>query len=267
MPVGGLACIRHFRELSDDRALFVLGDIGYAHENDIHEYTSGGIGSDSNFWLSVNFHAVGEYVQRLGGAVLHPPQRHAQLNVSACVLGGPSSEFGETSLAYEQAIGHLGPDDFWVLSTIVGARLDTLKRGELLALIRASGWDSDYFAQCLPFLLNSLSETGWTGREDIRTAVAEAWDVYYPMGDTSDAGDLPSGLGVLLYTIGDYFEASKYFQRSLELTGMDSRTTFNLALCFNRLGQQSEALEWLDRTLELDPTSEEAQSLRAALTQ
>jgi tetratricopeptide (TPR) repeat protein len=266
MPVGGMACIRYFRELSRHGALFVLGDIGYARETDIHEYTSGGIGSDSNFWLSVNFHAVGEYVRRLGGGALHPPQRHAHLNVSSFVLGGPISAFDETSLAYEQAIGQLGPDDFWVLSTVVGARLDTLKRGELLALVRASGWDSEYFAQCLPFLLNSLSETGWTGREDIRAAVAEVWDAYYPMGDSSDAGDIPSGLGVLLYSIGDYAEALQYFQRSLELVRIDPRTTFNVALCLNRLGRQAEALEWLDRTLELDPAAEDAQALRDALT-
>ena len=77
MPIAGLACIRHFGELSRNRALFILGDIGSARETDFSEHTSGGMGDDSNFWLSVNFHAVGEYVRQLGGSVLHPPRHHA----------------------------------------------------------------------------------------------------------------------------------------------------------------------------------------------
>jgi len=264
-PVAGMACIRHFQELSANRALFLLGDIGSAREGDMQDYASGGIGTDSNFWLSVNFHAVGEYVVQLGGAAFHPPQRHAHLNISAFVLGGAAAEFGETGLAYDEAVGHLGPDDFFALSSFIARHLESMKRGELLAFLRASGWDSDFFLQCLPFLLDSLQEVGWTSRDDVRRAVSEGWEVYYPIGDTSDAADLPSGFGVLLYTIGDYAEAMRYFQHSLELVGMDPRTTFNIALCLNRLGRQDEAMEWIKRTLELDPNSEQALSLRASL--
>jgi tetratricopeptide (TPR) repeat protein len=265
LPVAGIRCMRHFQELSANRSLFLVADIGSARESDIREYTSGGISADSNFWLSVNFHAVGEYVLQLDGGVFHPPQRHANLNISAFVLGGPSTDFGETALAYDQAIGQLGPDDFFVLSSVIAGHLESLRRGELLAFLRSSGWDSDFFLQCLPFLLDSLQEISWSGKEDVRRAVAEAWDAYFPIGDTSDAADLPSGFGVLLYTIGDYAEAMDYFQRSLELVGMDARTTFNIALCLNRLGRQTEASEWIDRTLELDPFSEQALAMRITL--
>jgi hypothetical protein len=36
----------------------------------------------------------------------------------------------------------------------------------------------------------------------------------------------------------------------------------NLALCLYRLGRLPDALTWLDRTLELDPTSETATEMR-----
>ena len=265
LPVAGIRCMRHFQALSANRALFLVADIGSARESDIREYTSGGISADSNFWLSVNFHAVGEYVRQLGGGVFHPPQRHANLNISAFVLGGPSAEFGETEQAYDQAIGQLGPDDFFVLSSVIAGHLESLRRGELLAFLRASGWDSDFFLQCLPFLLDSLQEISWSGKEDVRRAVAEAWDAYFPIGDTSDAADLPSGFGVLLYTIGDYAEAMEYFRRSLQLVGMDARTTFNIALCLNRLGRLTEAADWIKLTLDLDPNSEQALAMRTTL--
>jgi tetratricopeptide (TPR) repeat protein len=267
IPVAGLACLRHFGDLSNNRALVLLGDIGSARESDFSEYTSGGISDDGNFWLSVNFHAVGEYILQLGGSVFHPPQRHAHLNVSAFVLGSPAQTVPETALAYDEAIGQLGPDDFFVLSTVIASQLESIKRGELLAFLRSSGWDSDFFLQCLPFVLDSLQEVSWTGREDVRHAVAEIWEMYYPLGDTSDAADLPSGLGVLLYTIGDYAEAIRYFQRSLDLVAVDPRTTFNIALCLNRLGRQAEAGDWLARTLELDPRHTQALALQAEIGQ
>jgi tetratricopeptide (TPR) repeat protein len=265
LPVAGVRCMRHFQTLSANRALFLVADIGSARESDISEYTSGGISGDSNFWLSVNFHAVGEYILQLGGGIFHPPQRHANLNISAFVLGGPGTDFGETALAYDQAISQLGPDDFFVLSGVVARHLESMHRGELLAFLRASGWDSDFFLVCLPYLLDSLQEISWSGKEDVRRAVAEAWEAYFPIGDTSEAADLPSGLGVLLYTIGDYADAKQYFQHSLELVGVDAGTTFNIALCLNRSGRHAEAAEWIDRTLELDPFSEQALAMRMTL--
>jgi tetratricopeptide (TPR) repeat protein len=261
--VGGLACVRYFRELSRNRALFLVGDIGFAREADVREHASGGIGVESNFWLEVNFHAIGEYVAELGGRALHPPYRHAGLNVSAFILGSSSTDFCETALAYDDAIGQYGPDDFFITSRIIGTQYQEMSRGELLAFVRSTGWDSDHFLNCMPYLLDSLQEISWAGREDLRRGVEEAWDAYYPMG--ADAGDLAFGFGVLLYTIGDYAEALEYFQRSLELFGEDPKTTFNIALCLHRLKRMPEVVEWLDRTLQLDPNSEQAAAMRASV--
>jgi len=71
-PVSAMACVRYFRELCGNRALFLVGDIGSAHEDSGNRGT-GGIGRDGNFWLEVNFHALGEYIRELGGQVFHPP--------------------------------------------------------------------------------------------------------------------------------------------------------------------------------------------------
>ncbi|HEY2594039.1 MAG TPA: tetratricopeptide repeat protein, partial [Chloroflexota bacterium] len=84
-------------------------------------------------------------------------------------------------------------------------------------------------------------------------------------GDTSDISDLPAGLGVLLYTIGDYARALEYFLHSLEFVGMDPRTIYNVALSLNRLERRAEARAWLEKTLELDPAHEKARQMLAEL--
>jgi len=260
LPVCAMDCVRHFEGMSASGVMLLVGDVGSAHEEDLYEGGSGGLGAAGGFWLHVNFHALGEYIRKLGGQVFHPPHRHMSLNVSAFILGG--SSFEETALAYEDTIAQGGPDDFFMLSRVTAARLSSMSRDELLAYLRSTGWDSDTMVECLPYLLESLETAGWSTRQELYRAFDEAWDVYYPIGD---GGDVAFCCGAMRFTIGDYPKALEYFQRSLQLSGMDPEATFNLAVCLHRLGRVMESLEWLDRTLELNPASESAQSMRETL--
>lgn len=268
-PVSAMTCIRHFQHMSADRALFIIGDIGSTREEDIVEHVSGGVGNDSNFWLEVNFDAIGEYVRELGGQFIHPPYRHGGLNISAFMLGASQSKsdkgFPDTHLAFDDGVAQYGPDDSFFITRRVGKDCESMSRGELLTFLRSTGWDSDHVIRCMPLLLNSLQGASWVGREDLRRAIDEIWDAYFPIGETSEMDDLAFGLGVLLYTIGDFDPALEFFQRSLVIAGVDPRTTLNVALCLNRLERSAETLEWLDRTLELDPINEQAQELRRSL--
>jgi tetratricopeptide (TPR) repeat protein len=259
-----MRCVRYFQELSSNRALFLVGDIGSVHE-EAGSRGTGGIGRDGNFWLEVNFHALGEYVRELGGHTHHPPHRHASLNVSTFVLGDVAAGVPETALAYEDAIAQGGPDDFFMLTRVIADRFASMKRDDLLAFLRSTGWDSDYFVQCVPFLLESLQSVSAATRQDVTRAIEEAWDVYYPIGEGGDQGDLGFCFGALLFRMEDYPRALDYFQRSLQLVGADPRTTLNIAVCLYRMGRFAESIEWIDRTLELDPANESAQEMRATM--
>jgi tetratricopeptide (TPR) repeat protein len=264
LPVAAMGCVRYFQELSSNRALFLVGDIGSVHE-EAGSRGTGGIGRDGNFWLEVNFHALGEYVRELGGHAHHPPHRHASLNVSTFVLGDVAAGVPETALAYEDAIAQGGPDDFFMLTRVIADRFASMKRDDLLAFLRSTGWDSDYFVQCVPFLLESLQSVSAATRQDVTRAIEEAWDVYYPIGEGADQGDLGFCFGALLFKMEDYPRALDYFQRSLQLVGADPRTTLNIAVCLYRMGRFAESIEWIDRTLELDPANESAQEMRATV--
>ena len=119
--------------------------------------------------------------------------------------------------------------------------------------------------QCAPFLLESLQTVSAATRAEMTRAIEEAWDVYYPIGEGGDLGDLGFSFGALLFTMEDYPRALEYFQRSLELVGADPKTTLNIAVCLYRLGQLADCVEWIDRTLDLDPAGESAQEMRATV--
>jgi tetratricopeptide (TPR) repeat protein len=261
-PASAMGCLRHFQDLSSNRALVVVADIGSAHEGDAASRGPGGIGKDGNFWLEVNFHALGEYVLELGGEVFHPPHMHQNLNVSTFVLGQSASGFGETALAYDDAVAQGGPDDFFSLTRYIAGQFESMPVDDLLAFLRSTGWDSNFFVDCLPFMLDKLQGASAKTRDNMYRAIAEAWDVYYPIGEGRDLG---FGFGALLFRMEDYTLALEYFQRSLQLVGAFPQTTLNIALCLYRLGRVSETVEWLDRTLELDPESAQANDMRATI--
>jgi tetratricopeptide (TPR) repeat protein len=261
-PASAMDCLRNFQDLSRNRALVVVADIGSAHEGDTASRGPGGIGKDGNFWLEVNFHALGEYVRELGGQVFHPPHRHQNLNVSAFVLGQSAHGFGETALAYDDAVAQGGPDDFFLLTRFIAAQFESMPVDDLLAFLRSTGWDSSFFVDCLPHMLDKLPSASARTRANMYRAIAEAWDVYYPIGEGRDLG---FGFGALLFRMEDYALALEYFQRSLQLVGVFPQTTLNIALCLYRLGRMAETVEWLDRTLDLDPDNEQANDMRAAV--
>jgi tetratricopeptide (TPR) repeat protein len=140
--------------------------------------------------------------------------------------------------------------------------MHNLKFEAILALLRATGWDSEYLGKCVPFLIETLPNAEARLRLDLLEGIQRAWEQYYPIGETDD---VPFGLGALLYTLERYPEALGFFERSLEQFGEDPRTTLNIALTLYHMQRLSESLVWLDRTLALDPSNELAREMRPSV--
>jgi hypothetical protein len=262
IPRAGLACVRYFRDLGGQRALFLIADFGDTREEDLQGHGPPGFGARGGFWLAVNFHALGEYSVGLGGRARHPRHRHVSLNISMLLFGAPGAAFDETELAYEDTIDQHGPDELSVVSRALAEHLPTLKLEAVLTHLRASGWDSEYVGQAVPFLIEALPNADDYLRQEMRHGIQLAWEQYYPIGEPDD---LPFGLGVLLYTLERYPEALDFFVISLRDFGEDPRTTLNMALTLYRLRRLPETLLWLDRTLALDAANELAGNMRPSV--
>jgi tetratricopeptide (TPR) repeat protein len=198
----------------------------------------------------------------LGGRARHPRNRHVTLNISMLLFGEPGVSFSETELAYEDTIDQHGPDELSMLCRALAEHLPKLKLDAVLALLRTTGWDSDYVVRCVPFLMEALPTAGERLRQELLHGIQLAWAHYYPIGEPDD---LPFGLGVLLHALEHYPEALEFFERSLQQFGEDPRTTLNVALTLYRLQRLPETVQWLDRTLALDPANEYARSMRPSV--
>ncbi|MBV9597553.1 MAG: SAM-dependent methyltransferase [Chloroflexi bacterium] len=260
VPRAAISCVNFFRNLGGGKALFLVGDFGDAHEDELANHGPPGFGANGGFWLAVNFHLLGQYARQQGGRARHPRGRHLSLNISALIFGlEPGGGASQAELAYADTVDLHGPDELAVVHRAVAERLPDLKLDVVLGLLRGTGWDPDYLSRCVPALLEALPSAPDRLRREMFDGIQQAWDQYYPIGERDD---VPFGIGVLLYSLERYLEALQFFERSLRDFGEDPRTTLNLAMTSYRLERRAETLQWLDRTLELDPSNELAQAMR-----
>jgi hypothetical protein len=257
LPRAAMACLRFFRDLGGGRALCLIGDFGDTAEDELLTHGPPGFGAGGGLWLSVNFHALGEFARALGGRALDPANRHIRLNVSAFLFGAPP--FAHADQAFADTIDLHGPDDLAVLARSVAQEMPNLSFDVILALLRTTGWDTDYLMRSVPRLIEVLPGAEDRLRREVPLGIQSAWDQYYPIGEQED---VPFGLGALLYTLEHYAEALEFFEMSLRDFGEDPRTTINLALTHYRLGHLQESLQWVERTLALDPEHEMALKMR-----
>ena len=144
----------------------------------------------------VNYHAISQYVQRVGGEVLHPAHYQDNLQVVAYLLGDGAINSRETTLAFQQAIS---PDDFFALKTAVEPHLTTFTLPQILSYVRLSGYDADIFLDCLPILLDQLPHVSEAWYADVYETAVQVWQGYFPLGEERD---LAGEIGRLLTAMG-----------------------------------------------------------------
>lgn len=261
-PIGGLHCLRSLARLSGGRLLLLAGDKGYHHAEALLLREEPGYDVHGSFSLTVNFHALGAYVRQLGGLFLSTPQRPVQLDVCAFLLGPAGQAYPETRLAYQQAIVQGGPDDFFVLKQGLEKQYAALDLAQLLAYLRLSGWDHKILLGCFPALLEKLDQADEQLRLALHEMVQQVWQGYLYLGEVSD---VPFCLGLVLSGLGYHAEAAAFLQRSLLQHGPDAATFYNLALCYQALGQDGEAVAMVTQALALQPDLAPAGALHAQL--
>jgi tetratricopeptide (TPR) repeat protein len=252
--------VRSLAQLSGDRLLLLSGDKAYSQAQDlIAPWGLGLVLHDGCFSMTVNFHALGQYVTRRGGRFLQTAHHHDSLNICAFLLGHPPGDFAETRLAYETAIEQGGPDDFFTLRSALEAHSEDLTLPQVLAYLRLSGWDAEIMGFCLTAIVKQLDQASPPEREELYWAIQQVWDGYYPIGEDND---LALNLATLLFALGYYRDALGYIQHSLRLRGPDAGVIHNAGMCHYYLRELDTALECFNQALALDPALATARAMR-----
>lgn len=262
-PTAALHCVRNLHHLSGGRMLLLSGDRGYSHDEALR--LGSGIPTfalHGCFSLVVDYQIIGEYCRQLGARVLHPTGPSDHLNISAFMCGDLPGDFIETRHAYAEAIEKFGPDDFFTLKEGFAQILDALTLDEILSFLRLSCWDYKRFCECLPEVKKQLPDMTNCQKQRLHEAILKVWDTYLPIGEDSD---LAFELGTLLLEMGFYAEALEFLQRSVDLYGVAPGNTYNIAACYYSLGRMDQALDYVNQALSLDHEFAEAMTLQREL--
>jgi tetratricopeptide (TPR) repeat protein len=262
LPIIALRCISRLKKLFNDDIIMISADKGYKNEEAMFKNYHPFLSKHGCISMTVNFHAMELYFKNLGGKAIHSLYEHENVNMSLFLLSQSGHDFIETTMAYNEIIESLGPDDFYIIKNAVVPLNKSLTTKELLTFLRFTVWDSRTFLEFYNIILERIQTEEDFPRHELITIINQTWEHYFPIGEE---GDLAYYLGSLLAYFGQDSDALKLFQASCEFYGADAALYYEIALCYYNLRDAEKALDYTEKSLALDPSFEESMNLKNLL--
>ncbi|NRT35203.1 tetratricopeptide (TPR) repeat protein [Clostridium beijerinckii] len=259
MPIIGLRCISRLRKLFNDDVILISADKGYKDEESMDKNYHPFLSKHGCISMTVNFHAIELYFKELGGKAIHSIYEHENINVSLFMVSNSDNDFIETSMAYNEIIESVGPDDFYIMKKAIMPLSSSLTTKELLTFLRFTVWDSRTLLELYNILIERIENEENFPKDELADAINKVWEYYFPIGEE---GNLGYYFGSILGYLGYDNDALKLLESSLEFYGECPETNYEIALCYYNLQQLDKALEYTEKSIELDPDFEQGKNLK-----
>lgn len=229
-PIGAMESIRYFTRLAPNW-MWLAGDQGLSTEDQVKKNGEPKISLHGSFSIAVSYHALAQFFERLGGHAWLEKNPNP-LFVVLTAVSGKANQFPATGLAFKEQIEAFSPADYWTL--VSEAENTELTLDHLLELIKLGNWDPMNLHAFFEKIRRMLPSGEDRQKKFLVQAIEGVWNNFYPI--SADEGAFLLNLGVLLYEIGDFEEALKFFERSKKLlTDDNAAVRQNIILCLERL--------------------------------
>jgi len=188
MPIIGLRCISRLRKLFNDDIILISADKGYKDEESMFKNYHPFLSKHGCISMTVNFHALELYFKGLGGKAIHSIYEHENVNVSLFLLSKNNNDLVETSMAYNEIIETIGPDDFYIIKKAIMPLSKSLTTKELLTFIRFTVWDARTLLECYNILLERIETEENFPKDELIDVINKVWEYYFPIGEEGDLG-------------------------------------------------------------------------------
>jgi tetratricopeptide (TPR) repeat protein len=230
--------------------LLLSADKGYHHLEQQVSQRPPALVSHGSFSLTVNYHSIAEFCKQSGGRVLSSNNDHVHLNHLCMLFMDTPDDYPQTAVAFNENVDQFGPDDFYTLTQMICARIDSANYPELVAGVCLSRHDPHLFARMLPRFSQLAPKLNEQQRWGLLQVVIKVWDMFYPLGEDAD---LAFDIGLLLYELELYRQAMDFYALSEQIYGQAIGTLFNRALCYEQIGDKRTADTLIDKVLSIDP--------------
>jgi tetratricopeptide (TPR) repeat protein len=236
----------------------ISADKGYKNEEAMHKNYHPYLSKHGCISMTVNFHALELYFKALGGKAIHSIYEHENINMSLFLLSQSSHAFMETTMAYNEIIENIGPDDFYIIKKGVVPLNKSLTTKELLTFLRFTVWDARTFLELYNILLERIEKEEDFPKDELIAVIYKVWEHYFPIGED---GDTAYCLGSILAYFGYDSDALELFKSSIEFYGEDAAIYYEIALCYYNLQEFETSMVYAEKSLSLNPDFEESKNL------
>jgi len=262
VPIMALRCISRLKKLFNDDIILISADKGYTNEKDMLLNSHPFLSKHGCISMTVNFHSLEQYFKNLGGKAIHSIYEHENINMSLFLLTNSSHDFVETTMAYNEIIESIGPDDFYNLKKAVVPLSENLDTKQILTFLRFTVWDARTFQEVYNILLERIDTQENFPLEELIMVMNNVWDNYFPIGEE---GDLAYYIGLLFSYVGYDSDALRFFKFSYELYGASAEIYYKIAVCYYNLNQMEKSLEYTEKLLALDPIFQDGKNLKTLI--
>lgn len=262
LPIIAFRCIHRLKKIFGDDIILISVDKGYRNAESMYKNYHPYLSKHGSISLTVNFHALELYFKSLGGKAVHSIYEHENVTMSLFLLSRHSHGFLETQMAYGEIIESIGPDDFYIMKKAIVPLHKSLTTKELLTFLRFTVWDARTFLEFYNTLLERIADEEDFPKEELVSIIRQVWEHYFPIGEE---GNLFYCLGSLLGYLGNDSDAIRLFQSSLEFYGEDASINYEIAVCYYNLREFNKALEYIQKSLALEPGFKESRKLKSLI--
>jgi hypothetical protein len=214
-PIAVLRCLRRLERRAGGRMLVIAADKGFVDPAQLVGRGPPVIAGHGSISLDANLHALTAWAARRGAATLATPPSRLRLAAVALAHGAPRTD--ELRLAFDEAFGRAGPEDWFALKRALERRYADCSLDELLAILRTSRDDDNVLRGCAATLVDRIRDADAELLPSVCDALTAVLDGYFWIGDRAD---VPFTIGVALHLAGDAPGARAAWARADELAAL-----------------------------------------------
>jgi tetratricopeptide (TPR) repeat protein len=253
MPIGAMRAILSLMDISKNKLLLLSSDKAYSHAEELLNSDGPSFAFHGSFSLMVNLHAIGEFVKKFNGDVLHQSLRRG-LKTSLFLIGQNLNDLPETKQAFMDYSDYYGPADYLNCHQMLKPLADTINMSTLASHLFFCRWDP----YVLKFFCKKICENISTEPDSSRQTFIEGFEkaaelFYYSPG----CDNMFFEIGYFFHIIKHYEKAINYYNQAIHYFGEQSSTLSNIGHCLYYMNKKVAALGQFEKALALTPDSKD----------
>ncbi len=254
-PIASFRALNYLKKISNNKLLIISTDKGYSTMKALDYHGHPSLSFHGSFSMMVNFHALAHYFKRTGGdAFLQTPRKG--IKTSLFCSGFSLQDLPGTKLAAEQYIEGFSPADYFTVHRRVSDSFQECNLDLIASHLHLTRWDPHMYLKLKNRIIQLVNQAEPETLEFMATNMPKLASNFYHLPKTEC---VLFEIGVFFHALKQYEQALDYYQQAAPYVGEQFSLRYNIALCQQQIGKNTEALDNFKRALELNPESKEAE--------